>query len=72
MKLTKNKTPVMWISMLIVLLVIAYDAYAVAHKDKYDTVSKIITKSSEKYLLIPFIFGLLVGHFFWSQHFSRR
>jgi hypothetical protein len=68
MKLGQNKTPIMWGVISILLLIVGYDAWACQDKEKRDTISKIVTKSSEKYLFIPFMFGLLMGHFFWSQH----
>ena len=68
MKLGQNKTPIMWGVIAVLLLIVGYDAWACADKENRDTVSKMVTKSSQKYLLIPFIFGLLMGHFFWSQH----
>lgn len=68
MKLGQNKTPIMWGMIALLLLIVGYDAWACQDKDNRDTVSKMITKSSQKYLLIPFLFGLLMGHFFWSQH----
>lgn len=71
MKLGNNKTVVMWVLMAVLLLIIAYDAWACAHKDKHDTISKIVTKSSEKYLIIPVICGMLIAHFFWSQHLQN-
>jgi len=68
MKLGKNKTPIMWGLIAILLIIIGYDAWACVDRKHRDTISKIVTKSSEKYLIIPFLLGLLMGHFFWSQH----
>lgn len=68
MKLGKNKTGIMWLMMTVVLAVIGYDAWACEDRENRDTISHMVTESSKKYLIIPFIFGLLVGHFFWSQH----
>lgn len=72
MKLGKNKTGIMWFMMLVVLVVIGYDAWACADRENRDTISSMVTESSKKYLIIPFIFGLLVGHFFWSQHLKNE
>ena len=71
MKNTKNRTTVMWITISLLLLLVGYDAWACQKRDERETISGMITKSSEKYLLIPLIFGLLMGHFFWSQHFHK-
>jgi hypothetical protein len=72
MKLGKNKTIVMWILIALTMILVIYDAWACADKAKRDTISKIVTKSSEKYLVIPFLLGLLMGHFFWSQHLEEK
>lgn len=71
MKLGKNKTGVMWIMMTIVLAIIGYDAWACQDKENRDTVSKVVTLSAKKYPFIAFICGLLMGHFFWSQHLKE-
>jgi p-aminobenzoyl-glutamate transporter AbgT len=71
MKLGQNKTPLMWILMAVLLFIIVYDAWACKHKETHDTISKIVTKSSEKYLIIPVICGMLIAHFFWSQHLTN-
>lgn len=68
MKLGKNKTGMMWLFMIGVAILIGYDAWACQDRENRDTISKIITRSSEKYTLIPFLAGLLSGHFWWSQH----
>jgi hypothetical protein len=72
MKLGANKTGVMWILIAGLLVMIGYDAWACMDKENRDTISKVVTKSSEKYPLIPFLLGLLMGHFFWSQHFKEE
>jgi hypothetical protein len=71
-KLGKNKTGVMWFLIASLLVLIGYDAWACADKENRDTISKVVTKSSQKYLLIPFLCGLLMGHFFWSQHLKEE
>lgn len=69
MKLTKdNKSMVMWILLVLTIGLIGYDAYLCTNREENDTISEVITNSSKRYLLIPFLFGLLMGHFFWSQH----
>jgi len=72
MKLGTNKTVVMWILMAVLLLIIAYDAWACADKKHRDTISKIVTVSSQKYLVIPFLCGFIAAHFFWSQHLTSK
>lgn len=67
MKIRKPKTLIMWITLGILLLVLIYDAWACMDRDKRETVSEMITKASMRYTVIPFVAGILAGHFFWSQ-----
>jgi ACR3 family arsenite efflux pump ArsB len=53
--------------MVFLLAIIAYDAYACHHREKMQTLSEMITRASFRYLMIPVIAGILIGHFFWSQ-----
>jgi hypothetical protein len=71
-KLGKNKTGLMWGLIALLLIVIGYDAWACCDTKNRDTISKVVTKSSEKYLIIPLLFGLLAGHFWWSQHLRDK
>lgn len=58
----------MWILIALIFAMIGYDAWACADRKHRDTISKIVTNSSRKYLIIPFLCGFLMAHFFWSQH----
>jgi len=50
------------------LIILAYDGFALYKSKKTEyTISYIILKASLKNPIIPFVFGLLMGHFFWSQ-----
>jgi hypothetical protein len=72
MKAEKNRTGVMWIVIAALLLLVGYDAWACRDRKHRETISGMVTKASEQYLLIPLLFGLLMGHFFWSQHFRNE
>lgn len=50
------------------LAIIGYDVYALRKSKKTEfTISYIISKYSLKTPLIPFVFGVLMGHFFFFQ-----
>jgi len=68
MKKQNGRISVMWVVMAILLGLLAYDAWACTDRNKHETISEMVTKASSRYLMIPLIFGILVGHFFWSQH----
>ena len=44
---------------------IVYDIFMVMNDQKHDTISEVIRTAAKKMLLVPFAFGLLMGHFFW-------
>lgn len=59
----------MSITTIIIILVVAglliYDVFAIAKWGMHESVSYKIYDWSFKFPLIPFAFGLLMGHFFW-------
>jgi len=62
---TKNLT--MIVVLAIVVLAIVYDFYAIALGGTEASISHLIIVYSHKYPLIPFLFGILCGHFFWQM-----
>lgn len=53
------------------ILLIAWDIIVVV-RDKpteHDTISEIIARQGRLHPIIPFAFGVLMGHFFWTQFF---
>ena len=57
----------MTIAILIItaVLLIGYGTWAAVTK-KQATISSIITKYSFKYPIIPFVMGVLIGHWLWK------
>jgi len=51
----------------VVVGLIGYDIYAVIKGGFSNTISWFIYTVAQKYPIIPFGFGVLIGHFFWSQ-----
>ncbi len=45
----------------------AYDLWASRNSKKRLTASKTITMTAQKHLIIPFLWGFITGHLFWSQ-----
>lgn len=43
-----------------------YELYALYNRDPGDTISELVWKAAVKRPLLPFAFGLLMGHWFWS------
>ena len=51
----------------LVLGLFIYETVALIRRKPGDTISEIIWAATAKRPLIPFAFGLLMGHFFWRS-----
>ena len=54
-----------WIFIVLVLALFVYEAYTLYTPEYGDTISELIWKASADRPLIPFLFGVLMGHLFW-------
>jgi len=48
------------------VVVIGYDIYAAVDRDEI-TISQLMLRSARKYPMIPFAWGVLMGHWFWPM-----
>jgi hypothetical protein len=55
-----------WIFGLLCLSLGAYEVFALLNAKTGDTISEIFWHLSRR-PLVPFLFGLLCGHFFWQK-----
>lgn len=46
---------------------VAYELAALKSQQPGDTISEIIWTATSRRPLVPFAFGLLMGHFFWQR-----
>lgn len=60
-----TKTEVFIIAFTAMALIVDFCLYA--FEGEKATISYTILTDSRKLLLIPLLFGILTGHFFWSQ-----
>jgi len=44
-----------------------YDVYIIFKKGKHESISAHIIRGSYKYPLVVLLFGILLGHLFWSM-----
>lgn len=54
-------------SVSVAVVVIIYDVVAAYRGGWEATVSRVILNKSKVWPLIPLLFGMLMGHLFWSQ-----
>jgi hypothetical protein len=64
-------TFVEWITALVIvaflLVLLSYDVFAQIVWGTQATISQVMLTQAKLYPMIPFLFGLLFGHFFWPQ-----
>lgn len=53
------------ILLLIVVGILVWDGYLQIKGDDENTISVRLMRASKKYLVIPFLVGVLCGHLFW-------
>jgi hypothetical protein len=58
-----SPTPTFWFVAVTAILWLGYDIYLYAKKR--ETISEVIYKASKVSVMVPFITGLLCGHWFW-------
>jgi hypothetical protein len=58
-------------TVLAAVALVAYDWWAARDQSKRTTASKAITTAAQKHLIIPFLWGFVTGHLFWSQRRMR-
>lgn len=58
-------TPIfIWV---IIASLIVFDAIIIWRKGKYESISAHVIRASYKYPLIVLLFGIVLGHLFWSM-----
>lgn len=55
------------VTVLAAIGLVAYDWWAAKDSTKRTTASKAITTTAQNHLIIPFLWGFITGHLFWSQ-----
>jgi hypothetical protein len=65
---TKFKTT--WVLVVVAVALAAWDLYA--RKTPEGTISEVILSSARHSPLLPFLFGVLMGHLFWFQEVPKK
>jgi len=51
----------------IILVIAIYDIWVIWKKGKYESISAHVIRLSKKMPLVVLLFGILLGHLFWSM-----
>lgn len=62
---TKRKTKIAWLIALVGLLI--FEGWTVLNSIPNDTLSEAVWDVAQDYPLVPFLAGVLCGHFFWQR-----
>lgn len=54
-----------WFLVVVVVVVLIYDAAALMLWGVESTVSRVVTRWSKQFPIIPFLVGVVAGHWFW-------
>lgn len=60
--------PRKYLFLLACLVVGGYELYALVTPAEGDTISEIVWHFARRYPILPFAFGVLMGHFFWQEN----
>ena len=60
-------TTILFIVIIVVVITI-FDVVIIAKKGKHESVSAHIIRGSKQYPLLVLIFGIVLGHLFWSMN----
>jgi uncharacterized membrane protein YdjX (TVP38/TMEM64 family) len=61
----RAKTIAILLAFLVLLLV--WEGWVLVNAEQGDTISSVIATAAERWPVIPFLAGLLCGHFFWPM-----
>lgn len=64
-------SPRWWTILILVataVILIAWDIVVATNSVKGDTISEILLNFARHHPVVPFLFGVLMGHLFWSQN----
>ena len=51
----------------VIAFLLLYEGWTLVNATPNDTISESIWRIAQRYSLLPFLFGLLMGHFFWPR-----
>lgn len=60
-------SPTVLFLIIIAIIMISFDAWIIWKKGKGESISAYVIRGSKKYPLIVLLFGMLLGHLFWSM-----
>lgn len=68
----KAKTITLWGIIAAIISLLGLETWTLANDQKEDTISEVIQTHAYKRIFIPFLFGFLMGHWFWPLDVRRK
>lgn len=63
--MNKGQAITIWGIIVAIISLLGLEAWSLCNNHPNDTISEIIHYQSKRWLFIPFLFGFLMGHWFW-------
>lgn len=54
-----------WLMLSVTAVLLAWDVVAATNSTRGDTISEQLTAAAHRWPILPFLFGMLIGHWFW-------
>jgi tellurite resistance protein TehA-like permease len=70
--MNKGQKITTWGILIALIGLLGLEAWTLLNKEDNDTISEVIQNKSRDWLMIPFGFGFLMGHWFWNLDARRN
>ena len=65
--MTKMQKATAWLILILLFVITLWDIFAFIHGGAEATISHLLLSASDGRPIIPFCFGVLMGHLFWPN-----
>ena len=70
--MTTAKEVTTWGILVTIAGLLGLEIWALTNNSKEDTISEVIQSKAHEWIFIPFLFGFLMGHWFWPLDTRRK
>lgn len=63
----KTRFQTTWVIAAVAAILVGWDIYAFKAADPDGTISEVLLSGAKNHPILPFLFGVLMGHLYWPQ-----
>lgn len=52
----------------VITILLGLEGWLLGNSEKNDTISEVINEAAERWMIIPVLVGIIIGHWFWPLH----